>query len=278
MTPALASPRTNLPSLRRMGSDAPAFTVLAMLLALGLVPLYAAMALDTRVFQGESPWMKPVKFHYALVFYTVSLAFFARFMPEATRQGRPWRWFSAAVVAAIAAEVIWLAGAAMLNTASHFNTEEPFLAAIYPLMGIIAVLLTSASLVMGISVWRNRSTGLAPALHLAVALGLVLTFLLTVPVAGHLAGAGGHFVGNSTRELWLLGWSRDAGDLRVAHFLATHALHFIPVAGLVAVWAIPAQASRAVWLAAALFVALVGLTFVQALQGWPFLPFLPFLG
>jgi hypothetical protein len=274
MTLAVATPRTSLPLLRRLGSDAPAFTVLAMLLALGLVPLYAAMALDTRIFQGESPWMKPVKFHYALAIYTLSLAFFARFMPASTRQGRPWRWFSAAVITAITAEVMWLSGAAMLNTASHFNTEVPFLVAIYPLMGVFAVLLTSASLVMGISIWRNRSTGLAPALHLAVALGLVLTFLLTVPVASYLSMAEGHFVGTSTQELWIMGWSRDAGDLRVAHFLATHALHFIPLAGLVAAWALPAQATRAVWLAAALFVALVGLTFLQALQGRPFLPFL----
>ena len=274
MTLALATPRATLPDLRRMASDAPAFTALAILLFLGLVPLYAAMALDTRIFQGESPWMKPVKFHYALGVYTLSLAFFARFMPAATRQGRPWRWFTAAVTFAFVGEVVWLSGAALLNTASHFNTTVPFLAAIYQLMGVFAVLLTSASLVMGISVWRNRGIGLAPALHLSVALGLILTFALTIPVAGYLSASGGHFVGTSTRELWIMGWSRDAGDLRVAHFLATHALHFIPLAGLVAAWAIPAQATRAVWLAAVLFAALVAFAFLQALQGRPFLPFL----
>lgn len=274
MTLALATHRTVLPNLGRMGADAPAFTALAILLILGLIPLYAAMALDTRIFQGESPWLKPVKFHFALGVYALSLAFFARFMPDRTRNGRPWRWFTAAVVVAILAEVAWLAGAAMLNTASHFNTTEPFLTAIYQLMGAFAVLLTSASLVMGISIWQNRNTGLSPALHLSVALGLILTFALTIPAAGYLSASGGHLVGTSTRELWIMGWSRDAGDLRVAHFLATHALHFIPLAGLVAAWAIPAQATRAVWLAAVLFTALVGFTFAQALQGRPFLPFL----
>ncbi len=274
MTLSLAAPRIALPFFSRMASDAPAFTILAILLALGLIPLYAAMALDIRVFQGESPWMKPVKFHFALGLYTLSLAFFARFMPQATRAGRPWRWFAGAVVIAILGEVIWLSSAAMVNTASHFNTDIPIFTAIYGLMGAFAVLLTSASLVMGISVWRNRDTGLTPALHLAVALGLILTFLLTIPVAGYLSSNGGHFVGPSTRTLWVMGWSRDAGDLRVAHFLATHALHFIPVAGLLAVWAAPAQALRIVWAAAGLFAALGIFTFVQALQGRPFLPFL----
>jgi hypothetical protein len=191
MTRALAARRPMLPILHRVASDAPALTILAILLILSLIPLYAAMALDTRIFQDESPWMKPVKFHYALVVYTSTLAFFARYMPEATRTGRAWRWFTAAVVFAIMAEVAWLSAAAMLNTASHFNTDIPAFAAVYSLMGVLAVLLTSASLVMGISVWRNRATGLDPALQLAVALGLVLTFLLTVPVAGHLPETAG---------------------------------------------------------------------------------------
>jgi hypothetical protein len=274
VTFALATPRAPLPDLRRMATDAPAFTILAILLALGLIPLYAAMALDIRVFQGESPWVKPVKFHYALGVYTITLAFLARYLPDATRAGRPWRWFTTAVVVAIVGEVAWLSAAAMQNTASHFNTEVPLFTAIYPLMGAFATLLTSASLVMGILIWRNRATGLAPAMHLAVALGLILTFALTLPVAGYLSGTSGHFVGTSTRTLWIMGWSRDAGDLRVAHFLATHALHFIPCAGLLAVWAAPALALRIVWTAAGLFSALVIFTFVQALQGRPFLPFL----
>lgn len=274
MTLSLATPRATLPDLNRIASDAPAFTLLAILLALGLLPLYAAMWLDLRVFQDESPWMKPIKFHYALGVYSVSLAFFARYMPLQTRQGRPWRWFTAAVVVAILGEVVWLSSAAMLNTASHFNTTIPAFTAVYPLMGLFAVLLTSASLVMGISVLRNRATGLHPALHLAIAFGLILTFLLTIPVAGYLSNSGGHFVGTSTRTLWIMGWSRDAGDLRVAHFLATHALHFLPVAGLLAVWLSPARATRLVWLAAAAFATLVIFTFVQALQGQPFLPFL----
>ncbi len=272
MTLTLAAPPVTAPDLRRMATDAPGFTVLAILLTLALVPLYAAMALDTRLFQGDSPWLKPIKFHYALGVYTISLAFFARYMPETTRRGRPWRWFTAAVIIAILGEVLWLSSAAMLNTASHFNTEIPVFAAVYPLMGAFAVLLTSASLVMGVSVWRNPASGLHPTVQLSVALGLILTFALTVPVAGYLSSAGGHFVGTSTRTLWILGWSRDAGDLRVAHFLATHALHFVPVAGLLAARLLPAQASRAVWLAAALYAALVAATFTQALNGQPFLP------
>lgn len=274
MTFALAPSRSSLPNLRRLWLDAPAFTTLAMLLALGLIPLYAAMALDSRLFDGEIPWLKPVKFHYALGIYTATLAFFARYMPSPTRQSRLWRWYVAAVVLAITGEALWLSAAAMQNTASHFNTEVPLFMALYPLMGIFAVLLTSASLTMGVSIWRNKATGLPPALHLSIALGLILTFAATVSVAGYLSSAGSHLVGPSTRQIWLLAWSRDAGDLRVAHFFATHALHAIPLAGLAAVTTVPALATRAVWIATALYGALIAATFLQALNGRPFLPFL----
>lgn len=146
------APRRSFPDLARLWTDAPALTLLALLLALALAPLYAAMALDLRLFDGASPWVKPVKFHYALAVYALTLAVFARYMPAATRQSRLWRGFLAAVIFAILAEVVWIAAAAMLNTASHFNTDIPVFAAIYGLMGVFAVLLTSASLVMGLSI------------------------------------------------------------------------------------------------------------------------------
>ena len=266
MTLSLARPR-NLPNLARLWTDAPAFTATALMATFGLIPLYAAMAIDSRLFQGEQVWIKPVKFHVALAIYLISLAFFARFMPAHTRNGRPWRRFSYAVAFAVLAEMVWIGGAASVNTASHFNMDLPFMTVIYGVMGAFAVLLTSASLVMGLSIWRNPASGLAPALHLSVALGLTLTFVLTVGVAGYMSGNNGHFVGTSTRGLGVMGWSRDAGDLRVAHFLATHALHAIPLAGLFA-------SRSVVWASATAYVALVLATFVQALQGQPFLPWL----
>lgn len=272
MTPVLAAPGADL---RRIWADAPAFAALTLLLLLGLIPLAAAMALDARQFAGTSPWLKPAKFHLSLAIYLGTLAFFARYLMPGFREGRPWRGFALVVSACVLAEVAWLWSAASLNTASHFNTEVPWLAAIYPVMGLLAIILTSASLVMGLGIWRNRDTGLSAPVHLSVAIGLVLTCLLTVPVAGYLAGQPGHGVGQATRWLPVLGWARDAGDLRVAHFLATHALQALPLAGLALAAALPRRAAAAgVWLAGAAYVALVAGTFAQAMAGRPFLPFL----
>lgn len=273
MTIALSAPPARI-DFARMSRDAPTFTGLALLLALALIPLYAAMALDPRLFQGDSPWLKPIKFHIALSIYLATLAFFARYMSDKARQSRLWQIFSAIIAAAILYEIIWVAAAASLNTASHFNADSAAWIIAYAVAGLGAVTLTSGSLGVGIAVARNRSHGLAPALHLSIWLGLILTFALTLIVAGYLSSNNGHFVGTSTRQLAILGWSRDAGDLRVGHMLATHAMHGLPLIGLIGA-RLPPSTGRAIVLAAAAgYTALVLGTFAQALMGQPFLGWL----
>ena len=217
----------------------PLFAASGLLIGLSLAPTLAAMALDPRQFLGENVWLKPVKFQIALTLYLLTLAFFA-----------------------IVAELIWVSGAAMYGTASHFNVTNPLLQGIYGLMGLLAVLLTSATLVHGIAIWRNPRTGLDPALHLSIALGLVLT------MPGHLVGT--PLTGATVP---VIGWSREVGDLRAPHFVATHAMHTVPVAGWLAVALLPPRvASPAVWGFAVLFTALVTASFAGALAGLPLIP------
>ncbi len=251
---------------------APSLASLTLLTALAAVPLLAAMLLDARMFQGESVWLKPVKFHMALVIYFATLVIYARFLPPGLIQTRRWRIYLGVVIACVLSELVWLSTAGANATASHFNISTPLWAAIYPLMGLAAVMLTSVSLMMGLAIRRNRGTGLAPALHMGLWLGLILTFVLTVIVAGTMSAGTGHHVGTALTgaRVPLMGWSREVGDLRVAHFLATHALHAIPLAGLLATRLLPgAQATIAVIAAAFGYTALVLGTFAQALAGHP---------
>jgi len=262
----------SIPAPSRLWTDAPAFTALALLIALAAVPLFAAMALDPRMHGGESIWLKPLKFHLALLVYLVTLAFFARWMTLPQRDSRLWRGFVAVVCACVMAELVWIGGAAALGTGSHFNQSDAVWRTLYSLMGVAAVTLTAASLVMGLAIARNPATGLAPAFRLSVVLGLVLTFVLTVVTAGYMASTTGHHVGVPVTgaRVPLMGWSREVGDLRVAHFLATHALHALPVAGWFAARLAGDGIGRmAVWMAAAGYTLLVLGTFAQAIAGQP---------
>jgi hypothetical protein len=263
-----------LPAGRSLFGAEPVFAATGILIGLSLAVTLAAMAIDPRLFQGESVWVKPVKFQSALTVYLLSLAFFARWLPTGMVGRRWYRVYAGVVVLAILGELVWIGGAAMHGVGSHFNLGTPLMARLYSLMGALAVILTSASLVYGVAIWRNRATGLPPALHLSVALGLVLTFALTLPVAATLANLPGHFVGLPVTgaHVPVMGWSREVGDLRVAHFFATHPMHFLPVAGLAAAALLPGRAGvRAVWAAAALYTAFVGWAFLGALAGRPLL-------
>lgn len=252
----------------------PVFATAGLLIGLSLVVTLSAAQLDDRLFQGEGVWVKPVKFQIALSVYFLTLAYFARFMPEGVTARRGWQIYARLVVFAAAAELAWIGGAAMHGTASHFNVVSPAMGAIYSAMGVFAVLLTSASLTMGVATWRNAATGLDPALKLSLALGLTLTFFLTLAVAMVMASGSGHHVGTPVLDarVPLMGWSREVGDLRVPHFLVTHALHFLPLSGLAAMLLPGRLRGPAVWCAAALFTALVLALFAQALAGIPVLP------
>lgn len=232
---------------------------LTLVIALSALPLIAAQVLDPRLFQGDSIWLKPLKFHLALAVYTGTLAVLAMLLPADSFNSRRWRMYLGLVATCIMAELLWIGGAAALGTASHFN-QTYIWGALYPLMGAAAVTLTSLSLSMGLVFWRHRTDPLL----LGVAVGLILTFVLTVPIAGVMSQGNGHLVGTPVTgaHFPLMGWSREVGDLRLPHFLATHAMHAVPLAGLTG-------SHRSVWVSAAGWTALTLWCFARALQGLP---------
>jgi hypothetical protein len=253
----------------------PIFAATAIVLVAMMAPTVAALALDSRTLNGVNVWVKPLKFEISIALYLGTLALFMAWLPAQERQARRFRVW--AIIAAIAAalEMIWIGGAAYFGIASHFNRDSSFMAAIYPVMGAVAVTLTLPSLMMGRAFLRHRRSGDNPAFHLSLGLGLILTCVLTIAVAGYMSGQAGHAVGGSGSDaagLKLLGWSRDGGDLRVAHFFATHAMHIIPAFGWVVARLLPVRgAQRAVWIFSIGFSAMIALVLAQAIMGWPFI-------
>ena len=254
----------------------PLFAGAALVLLVLALPLFVAHGLDERLQLGVNVWTKPLKFTAALILYLGTLAWFADWLPAGTTERRWYRAFTALVVACVIAEMVWIVGAAAYGTASHFNSTVPFLTGIYRLMGLLAVILTSASLVYGVLIWRDVNSKLDSAFRLSLGIGLVMTFFATVIVAGYMASGTSHFVGGSGTDaggLALMGWSRSSGDLRVAHFFATHAMHVIPLFGyLVCLALAPGLRRQAVIAFSTAYAGLISYAFVGALQGLPFLP------
>jgi hypothetical protein len=265
-----------LAGLRSFRAHEPRLFDLGALLLIAMLPTAFAALVDQRLFQGINVWDKPLKFEFALGVYVLTLVFFARFLPAGTTGKRWYRAYAAVVVVAIVAEMLWIGGAAAMAIPSHFS-QTPLGGAIYGLMGIAAVILTSLSTVYALQIRRNAATGLSPAVKESLVLGLVLVLPLTLITAGTMSSMGGHWVGGAPTDagsLALIGWARDGGDLRVAHFFATHAMHFIPAFGLVSAQLVGPDNTTPVRIFSAVFAAFVAYTFVEALMGRPFLPFL----
>jgi hypothetical protein len=265
-----------LNGLRSFRAHEPRLFDLGALLLIAMLPTAFAALVDPRLFQGINVWDKPMKFEFALGVYLLTLVFFARFLPAGTTGKRWYRAYAAVVIVAIVAEMLWIGGAAAMAIPSHFS-ETPLGGAIYGLMGVAAVILTSLSMVYALQIRRNAATGLSPAVKESLVLGLALVLPLTLITAGTMSSMGGHWVGGAPTDagsLALIGWARDGGDLRVAHFFATHAMHFIPVFGLVSAQLAGPDNKTPVRVFSGIFAAFVSYTFVEALMGRPFLPVL----
>jgi len=259
--------------LDRLHAYSPRYTPLGLFLALAMLPALAALALDERLFQGVPVWTKPLKFLFALVVYLFTLAWMARFAEPSMTRRAWWRWHERAVVFAVLAEMIWIGGAAAWGVGSHYNRSNLLMAVVYPIMGVAAIVLTTASTTLAYAIHRHENSGLSPVLNSGLVWGLGLTLPLTLVTAGTLSAMPGHWVGGTPHDaggLVLMGWSSDGGDLRVAHFFATHALHVMPLFALVAGHLPGLPGKWAVRGFAGLYVTLVILTFTQALAGQPF--------
>jgi hypothetical protein len=251
----------------------PRLFALALLMLAAMAPTGFAAFVDQREFLGVGIWLKPLKFEFALFVYFATLAFYAMFLPKGTTGKRWYRIFTAVAVFATVGEMVWIGGAALIGTASHFNTT-PVGAVIYPAMGLFATLITTTSTIYAVNIARNAETGLSPAVKEALVIGLALVLPLTLVTAGTMSGMSGHLVGSTAGDaggVTLMGWSREAGDLRVAHFFATHALHFIPAFGLLSASLFGPSRRAPVRIFSAAFVALVAFVFIQALNGQPFI-------
>ena len=265
---------TNAPTfsldLDRMRTDAP-ILFFGGLFSTALIIVFAlALPFEDRLLDGVNVWVKPLKFAYALAIYLLTLAYFARFASEKHNQSRATQWFHAVVVFCVIGEFLWIGGAAMFGTRSHFNFDNPIMEAIYLLMGAFAVTLTAASLVLGIAILRNKASGMS----LAIGSSLIATFVTTLIVAGYMSNNSGHFVGGTSSDLLpFMGWARDIGDLRVSHFFATHVMHFAPAFALI-LFATGMKTRSVMIMPTLIFTAVTLLTFQQALDGQPFLPWL----
>lgn len=198
-----------------------------VLFAACVVVLGAAAIFDSRVLpNGESTWLKPLRFAIAFAVHAFTLDVLRRLCARDEARDL---WFALGrrgQIWAMAIELGCIATQGARGVPSHFNTSTAFDAAIFTIMGLGTLALFVGYAAMAWSLIRRP--GPSRLIDVATMVGLVLS------IAGGVVGVvmvsvfGGHGVGEGGGAVPLFGWRITGGDLRVPHFVGIHALQALP--------------------------------------------------
>jgi len=230
----------------------------------------SAMPFDHRTILGINPWIKPLKFDVSVGIMLVTLAAILSGL-QGFRRTR--LWIGAGVGIALTVENCIISLQSLRGVRSHMNYSTPLNAHLFELMAVFIVISTLLfAWTLGLVVLDP--TRWPPAIAWGVRLGLITL------LAGSLEGVvmvvhGGHTVGanDGLSGLPVVNWSRDHGDLRIAHFFALHALQAFPLLGwLLSRTSLPLKPQLALTcIGAAVYLGALWLLFHQALVGRPLL-------
>jgi hypothetical protein len=262
-------------------ADAPLTALGVAMLAL-LAATGVALVVDPREVMGAPAWMKPAKFAASIAIYALTLAWVFIYLPEWTRTRHI---VSRVTVVTLVIEIVIIDVQAWRGTTSHFNVGTVVDGVLFTIMGLAIAIQTLTATAVAVALWKQRFSDRA--LGWALRLGMTMTLvgamsggLMTQPTreqvdnarAGHrMTVSGAHTVGAADGGPGLpgTGWSREHGDLRVAHFLGLHAIQMLSIAALLLAalgWQ-DIRRVRMVWAISASYVSLFVLLLWQALRG-----------
>lgn len=203
-------------------------TVAGWLMIVLLVLAMIIAPFDKRTIMGINPWIKPMKFMVSIAIYLWTLAWFSAYVSH-FRKTLNVITFGAAITMTV--EIICIVLQATRGTTSHFNNSTPFDGMVFSTMGMMIVI-NSLMVAIMLVLFFMPSVKLPTAYLWGIRLGL-LFLLIASAEGGMIVSNNAHTVGmaDGGAGLPIVNWSREAGDLRVAHFLGMHGLQAFPLVG-----------------------------------------------
>jgi hypothetical protein len=242
----------------------------ALLLA---VPVFAALAFFAPA-AAVNPWIKPIKFAMSFSTFatTISLLLMALQVPQ-------WQLKLArkVIAASVALEIFSLGAQAWRS--SYPSAGHPLLDSSLAQMTNAMVMVNTAIVVWMLVLFcmNHVRTSLVDRPMVAAIRYSIVIFLAGNAIGGYMLARGSHTVGASDNSpgLPFVNWSMLGGDLRIAHFIAIHAIQIVPLFAYVLsqMAPIPAVKYRRIAIAVLAIVVsvAVGGAFVQAALGHPLL-------
>jgi hypothetical protein len=231
------------------------FCFLGALVCLVMTQISGTMVL------GINAWIKPLKFFISIAVFCWTIAWFLFYLTQ-QRKVRVYSWMVVWVMSYELFVITWQAANGRL---SHFNVVVPLYRSLFVLMGVAISLLVAWTGYMGYLFFRQKKFSVPMPYVWGIRLGIILFVIFSFEggiMASHLA----HTIGapDGGPGIGLFNWSRQHGDLRVAHFIGVHALQVLPLFGYYL-----AKNNRIVQWFAALYFLATALLFFQAIKGLP---------
>lgn len=231
------------------------------LLCLGLALLCIILShFSTTKVHGINAWYKPFKFAISIGLFSWTMGWYCFYLPD--YNVKPYNW---SIIVLLGWELLYIFIQAQRGELSHFNVSTPIYSIIYGLMGLSAVLVTLYTAYVGFLFFRYSFPELPHYYVWAIRLGILICVIFSFE--GALMGSRmNHSIGalNDNSNLFIVGWSKTVGDLRIAHFIGMHALQVLPLLSFYLL-----KNTKATIFMSLLYGLLALVTLVQALQGKP---------
>ena len=241
----------------------------ALLCWFGLFNLFVAIAClalmpfeETQIL-GVNKWLKPYKFYATVGIMVLTMGWLLYYL-DSTKKIKLYSWL---IVVSMFFENGLIITQAIRNTTSHFNISSSFDGMIFNLMGIFILLFTITIVLVCISFFKQKQFSIPGAYVWGIRLG-ILFFLFFSLEGGMMLGIMKHTVGgpDGGPGLPVVNWSKEYGDLRIAHFIGIHALQVLPLFG----YYVSRTKTQTILFSTGYFL-LTSVLFLQAMKGIPLL-------
>jgi hypothetical protein len=228
-------------------------------LLLSVICIVLTKTTSTQI-HGVNAWFKPFKFAVSLGLYSWTMAWYCHYLSDFNTS--PFNW---TVIILFGLELLYIIFQASKGELSHYNSSTPTYSLLYSLMGLIAAVVTLYTTYVGLLFFTQSFPELPSYYVWSIRLG-ILIFVVFSFEGGLMGSRMNHSVGaiNDNSNLWLIGWSKTVGDLRVAHFIGMHALQLLPLLSFYIF-----KNTKATIIISILYGLLAVSTLVQALNGKP---------
>lgn len=237
----------------------------SLICLLGAVVCIAMIFLTDTVVLGINAWYKPTKFFLSTAFFSCTMGWLMYYLNRPLHR----MFYSWTLIITLAFELVYITLRASQGQLSHFNISSSFNALMFNLMGIAITIITLWTGYVAFLFWKRSFPQLSSTYLWGIRFGLVL-FVVFAFSGGMMAARLSHTVGSimeTTQGLPVLNWSRESGDLRIAHFFGMHALQLLPLLGFYVT-----RSKQQIILLSLIYAAAVTALLFQALNALPLVP------